>query len=122
MDQKVKNHILGNLRIYIEPAHKVRHGERSLLRKIFPRSTYLHIIKEARKDGIIKATVHNTHTSYTNDGKVTVFSAEGDNSQLAMVVELIDKRELLEKFFLKHKELLKGKVVIYKEVEFWDIE
>ena len=26
----------------------------------------------------------------------------------------------LEEFFLKHKELLRGKVIIYKEVEFWD--
>ncbi|ANH80962.1 hypothetical protein A8C56_08180 [Niabella ginsenosidivorans] len=119
---KVKNHVLGNLRIYIEPAHKVRHGERSLFRKIFPRSAYLHILEEARKDGIINATVHNTQTSYTADGKIVTFNAEGNNSQLAMVVELIDKRERLETFFLKHRELLLGKVVIYKEVEFWDIE
>lgn len=122
MDHKIKNHVLGNLRIYVAPSHKVRHGERSLFRKIFPKSAYLHIIKEAQKDGIISATVHNTHTSYTNDGKMIASNTEGDNSQLAMVVELIDKRALLEQFFLKHRDLLKGKVVIYKEVEFWDTE
>lgn len=37
-----------------------------------------------------------------------------------MVVELIDDRDALEFFFLKHKSLLEGKVVIYKEVEFWN--
>jgi len=37
-------------------------------------------------------------------------------------VELVDKREKLENFFLKHRELLREKVVIYKEVEFWDAE
>ncbi|ANI88953.1 hypothetical protein A9P82_06380 [Arachidicoccus ginsenosidimutans] len=119
---KIKNHKLGNLRIYVEPSHKIRHGDRTLFRKLFPKSAYLHIIKEAQKDGIINATVHNTHTSFTSDGKIVMQSAEGDSSQLAMVVELIDKREKLETFFLKHKDLLHNKVVIYKEVEFWDVE
>ena len=122
VQHKVKNHVLGNLRIYIEPAHKVRHGDRSLFRKIFPKSAYLHIVKEAQKGGIINASVHSTHTSFTSDGKVVTQSVEGDNSQVAMCVELVDKRVTLETFFLKHKELLRGKVVIYKEVEFWDIE
>lgn len=122
MEREIKTRNLGHLRIYIEPSHKVRHGDRSLFRKLFPKTAYLHILKEARKDGIINATAHHVQTSYTGEGKIASFTAEGDNSQLAMVVELIGKRDRLETFFRKHNDLLKGKVVIYKEVECWDIE
>ncbi|MFT4019811.1 MAG: DUF190 domain-containing protein [Agriterribacter sp.] len=122
MVKKLKHHSLGKLEIYIAPAHKVQHGRRSLFRKLFPKSTYIHLIEEAKKDGIINAAAHSTHTSFTTDGKIIAFSAEGDNAKLAMCVELVDKREKLENFFLKHRELLREKVVIYKEVEFWDVE
>lgn len=100
----------------------MRHGDRTLFRKIFPKSAYLHIITEARKDGIINASAHSTHTSYSSDGNLQTFNVEGDNSRLAMCVELIDKKEKLQKFFFRHKDLLSGKIVIYKEVEFWDID
>lgn len=113
---------MGKLEIYIEPSHKVRHGERSLFRKVFPRSAYLHIISEAKKDGILKASAYSTHTSYSNDGDVQQFSVEGDNSKLAMCVTLVDKKEKLQQFFYKHKDLLRSKIVIYKEVEFWDVD
>ena len=122
MAEKFKTHSLGKLEIYIEPAHKVRHGERTFFRKMFPKSAYIHIIAEAKKDGIINASVHNTHSSYSIAGDIQKFSLEGDNSKLSMCVELIDKKEKLEHFFLKHKDLLRSKVVIYKEVEFWDVD
>jgi PII-like signaling protein len=122
MDKKIKAHALGKLRIYIEPAHKVRHGERSLFRKIFPKSAYIHILTEAKKDGILNASVYNTHGGYSSAGNIQSFSPEGDNSKLSMCVELIAKKEELEQFFLKHRDLLRSKVVIYKDVEFWDID
>lgn len=122
MVHKVKSHALGKLLIYIEPAHKVRHGERTLFRKMFPKSTYTHMIAEAKKDGILNASVYKTHFGYSNHGEIQSFNLEGDNATLTVCVELIDKREKLEVFFLKHKDILRSKVVIYKEVEFWDIE
>ena len=122
MVKKLKHHSLGKLEIYIAPAHKVQHGRRSLFRKLFPKSTYIHLIEEAKKDGIINAAAHSTHTSFTTDWKIIALSVEGDNAKLSMCVELVDKREKLENFYLKHRELLREKVVIYKEVEFWDAE
>ncbi|OQP60177.1 hypothetical protein A3860_34415 [Niastella vici] len=121
MVEKIKTHSLGKLEIFIEPAHKVRHGKRTLFRKLFPKSAYLHIIAEAKKDGILNASAHNTHASYSSEG-IQAFAVDGDNSKLAMCVELIDKKEKLEHFFLKHKDLLRSKIVIYKEVEFWDLD
>jgi PII-like signaling protein len=82
---------------------------------------YIHIITDAKKEGIKNASVFNTHFGYSDTGNIQAFSAEGDTSKLAMCVELLDKREKLEAFFLRHMDLLKDKVVIYKEVEFWDI-
>lgn len=37
-----------------------------------------------------------------------------------MCIELVDSKEKLESFYLKHLEYFKGKVVIYKEVELWE--
>ena len=122
MVEKIKSHSLGKLEIYIEPSQKVRHGERTLFRKIFPKSAYMHIITEAKKDGIINASAHSTHVGYRSDGEIQAFNVEGDNSKLAMCVELIDQKEKLQRFFLRHKDLLRSKVVIYKEVEFWDVD
>ncbi|MEO7046232.1 MAG: DUF190 domain-containing protein [Ferruginibacter sp.] len=122
MVKKLKHHSLGKLEIYIAPAHKVKHVTNGLFRKLFPKSTYMHLIEEAKKDGIINASAHSTHTSFTTDGKIISFSVEGDNSKLAMCVELVDKREKLEAFFLKHQDSLREKVVIFKEVEFWDVD
>src|SRR5262245_9734914 len=103
MVEKIKSHSLGKLEIYLEPAHKVRHGRTTLFRKLFPRSAYLHIISEAKKDGIIKASAHAAHASYGQDEDIRTFTAEGDNARLSMCVELIDKKEKLEQFFLKHQ-------------------
>lgn len=122
MVSKVKHHSLGKLQIYIAPAQKVRHVTGTLFRKLFPKSVYMHLIEEAKKEGIINASAHSTHTSFTTDGQIIRFSAEGDNSKLAMCVELVDKREKLEAFFLKHRQELRFQVVIYKEVEFWDAD
>lgn len=93
-----------------------------MFRKLFPRSAYLHIVDEAKKDGVRNVSVHQTHASYGGSGNVETFSAEGDNSRLAMCVELIDGKERLEAFFVRHRELLQGKVIVYKEVEVWDTE
>jgi len=120
MVNQVKSHSLGKLKIYIEPAHKVKHGERSLYRKIFPKAVYMHIIDEAKKEGILNASVYQTHMGYSNRGSIHLRQLETDNSKLSVCLELIDVKEKLERFFLKHRHLFISKVVIYKSVEFWD--
>jgi PII-like signaling protein len=122
MSKKVKSHSLGKLKIYIAPADKVKHPESSAWQKLFPKSAYIHIIEDAKEEGILNASVYNTQIGYSNKGKIQTLSMESDNSKLSMCVELVDTREKLETFFLRHKDHLKGKVVIYKEVEFWDVE
>lgn len=122
MSKKIKTHSLGKLKIYITPSDKVKHPERSTWQKLFPKTAYIHIIQDAKEEGIMNASVYNTQFGFSNKGKIQAISVEGDNSKLTMCIELIDSREKLEHFFLKHKDHLKGKVVIFKEVEFWDVE
>ena len=43
------------------------------------------------------------------------------NTSLNMCVELIAPREELELFARRHGSLLKGKVLVYKHMEHWDI-
>ena len=43
------------------------------------------------------------------------------NTSLNLCVELIARREELELFCRKHGELLKGRVIVYKHMEHWDI-
>jgi PII-like signaling protein len=122
MQQKVKTHTLGKLKIYIKPSERVKHATPTAWQKLFPKTAYIHIVEDARKEGILNASVYATQLGYTNKGKIAAFSAEGDHSKLTMCVELVDHRDKLEAFFLRHKEHLRGKVVIYKEVEYWDVE
>jgi PII-like signaling protein len=118
----VKTHSLGKLRIYITPADKIKHKGSSAWRRLFPKSAYIHIIEDARKEGIMNATAYNTHFGFSNKGKIVAHHSESGNANLNVCVELVDKREKLEAFFLRHKDYLKGKVVIYKEAEFWDAD
>ncbi|MPS73023.1 MAG: hypothetical protein E2590_07690 [Chryseobacterium sp.] len=115
----IKKSSLGKLKIYIEPSHKVKDEDASFFRKMFPKSAYRHIVMDAKRDKIMNASVYQTHSGYTRDGSVTNYQLEGDNSALAICIELIDEKEKLERFFQKHHDILKDKIVIFKEVEIW---
>ena len=69
----------------------------------------------------MNASVYNTHLGFSNHGNVQFYNLEGENSKLTMCIELVDKREKLESFFLKHLEYLKDKTVNFKEVEIWSV-
>lgn len=120
MESKIKTHKLGKLRIYLETGEKIE--SKTLLRKLFPQSTYREVITLAKENGIMNASVFSTHFGYSNHGKIKQFSHETENPGLTMCIELIDTRAHLEKFFSTHKAMFKDKVVVYKEVEFWDAE
>lgn len=110
---------MGKLRIYLKQADKVASSK--LIRKVFPKSVSRHIVLEAKKDGLMNASVFYTHFGYSNHEQVRQYSIESDNADLTICVELIDSRERLEMFFEKHHRMLHGKVAVYKEVEFWNM-
>lgn len=120
MENKIKTHSLGKLRIYLKSGDKIK--SKAIRGKLFPTAVYKGIIDLAKEDGLMNASVYPTQMGYSNFERVSQFSLESDNQALTVCIELIDKRESLETFFLKHKALFKDKVVVYKEVEYWDAE
>lgn len=120
MHVEIKTHKMGKLRIYLAHGDKIKSDR--LIRKVFPKRTANHIVLEAKQDGLMNASIFHTHFGFSNHEKVRQHSIESDNSDLTICIELIDSREKLETFFKKHHRMLHGKVVVYKEVEFWDTE
>lgn len=120
MNKKLKTHKVGKLRIYLKTGETIK--SKGLLRKFFPKSVYWKIIEEAKHSGLMNAHVFHTQTAYTQGGDIHRRNVESDNSGLTVCVELVDSREKLEHFFKTHQPMFKDKTVIYKEVEFWDVE
>ncbi|MBP1616667.1 MAG: hypothetical protein H6Q14_494 [Bacteroidetes bacterium] len=118
MKNEIKTHSFGKLRIYLKTGENIR--SKTFLRKIFPAKMYSHLVRMAKEDGIIHASVFHTHMSFSIDEEIKQFSFESTNSSLTVCVELIDTKVNLQQFFIKHSEALGDKIVIYKEVEFWD--
>ncbi|MFN3664514.1 MAG: DUF190 domain-containing protein [Sediminibacterium sp.] len=89
-----------------------------MIQKLFPKSAYIHIIEDAKAEGILNASVYNTHLGFSNKESIQMYNIESDNSKLTMCVELVDTREKSASFFLKHREYLKGKQSSIKKWNF----
>lgn len=120
METKIKTHSLGKLRIYLKAGENIKSD--SIRRKLFPKNVQKSIIEHAKKDGLMNASAYNTHMGFSNFERIQNYSLESDNAGLTVCIELIDTKENLQKFFLKHKALFKDKVTVFKEVEYWDTE
>jgi PII-like signaling protein len=111
---------IGHLCIYL--ARKDRMPARGWLNFLPRRSLSQHIIDLAKRDGILNATSHSTHYGFTGRGDIETIQADHPNSRLAMFVELVGERELLEKFVCRHEVLLKDKIIVYKHLEQWTVK
>jgi PII-like signaling protein len=120
MKNEIRTHSFGKLRIYLKTGENIQ--SKTLLRKIFPAKMYSHLVRMAKEDGIVHASVFNAHMGFSADEDIKQFSFESTNSSLTVCVELIDTKANLQQFFIKHSIALKDKVLIYKEVEYWDVE
>ena len=118
MDTKIKTTKLGKLRIYLKSGETVK--DERFIRKLFPKNKYRNLLNEAKNSGIRNAHIYHTHAAYERGGTVHHHHMESDNSGLTICLELVDDRVKLEQFFSTHKEMLKDKTVIYKEVEMWE--
>ncbi|MDR3469196.1 MAG: voltage-gated chloride channel family protein [Xanthobacteraceae bacterium] len=109
---------IGMLRIYMTPREKTPKDGKSLFGT---RPLYRELILAAKSAGIMNAVAHHTHFGYSNHGKAEDAGFELPNPDLTMCVELISTRDQLEAFSRTHGAWLKGKVVVYKQIEHWDI-
>ena len=107
---------IGQLRIFMTPKEKRNSG------RLFCKPLYQEIINTARGDGILNAVAQQTHYGYSGNGKIEAGNmSDIPNMSLNLCVELIAPRKELETFVRNHRELLHGKVLVYKQMEHWDI-
>ncbi|MBF9252249.1 DUF190 domain-containing protein [Pontibacter sp. 172403-2] len=111
---------LGKLQIYIKPKDKLKGV--SLMERLRPKQIYREIVKNAKAEGLMNASVYQTHSGFSLNDKIRVAHPELDNSDLALCVELIDEKPKLEAFCKNNAALLKGRMIVFKAVEFWDIK
>ena len=109
---------IGQLRIYI-PQGETRRGLGFW--SLFGRALYYDLVHLAKADGIINAAAHPTHFGYTRGGSIQTAGAETANPHLSMCVELIDDREKLEAFCRKHVDVLRDRILVYKQLELWEL-
>jgi PII-like signaling protein len=115
---KVQAREIGQVRIYMTPREKRKSGG---IKGFFGKPLYQEIIDAAKADGILNAVAHHTHYGYSGNGQIQSDVQEIPNSSINLCVELIGEREQLEQFCRQHGDLLKGRVIVYKHMEHWDI-
>lgn len=111
---------LGKVEIYLKPKDKVK--STGFISRFTAKQLYRELIQFAKDDKLLNASVHQTHSGYSMHGKISTAHAELDNADLALCVALIDEKHKLEEFCRKHAALLKGKMIVFKAVEFWEIK
>jgi len=118
-DHHIVTREIGKIRIYLTP--RDRTPASGLWDRINAKPIYREIIRAAKKDGLNNASAFTTHFGFTNGGKIHTGGAETPNPDLTMCVELIDHKDKLEEFCRRHGAMLKGKTIVYKHVEHWDV-
>lgn len=110
---------LGKIQIYLKPKDKIK--STSIIEMLKPKQLYRELIKYAKNDGLMNASVYHTHCSFSLNDKIRMAHPELDNADVALCLELIDEKSKLEEFCKKHGSLLKGKMIVFKAVEYWEI-
>lgn len=111
---------LGKLQIYVKPKDKVEAV--NFIDGLRARALYIELVKYAKEDGLMNASVFQTHHGYSMHSKIATNHVEIPNRDLYLCIELIDEKTKLEAYCKKHHELLKGKMIVYRPVEFWEIK
>lgn len=119
-EPEINEKSLGKIQIYLKPGDKVKKS--GFLNRLNEKSLYRELIQYAKNDELMNASVYQTHSGYSLYGKVSTSHVELDNADLVFCIELIDEKNKLESFCKKHAELLKGKMIVFKAVEFWEIK
>jgi H+/Cl- antiporter ClcA/PII-like signaling protein len=114
------NHIavkeIAMVRIYLRPREKTPRSKWYSAKPL-----YRDLVVQAKAAGIMNAVAHTTNIGYSNHGRLQHDGVEIPNPDLTMCVELIAPRDKLEAFCRTHGSMLKGKVIVYKHLEHWDV-
>ncbi|GAC1313652.1 MAG: hypothetical protein NVSMB24_37190 [Mucilaginibacter sp.] len=119
-DLKIIEKPFGKIKIYLKPKDKIK--STGFIGRLNSKQLYRELIQYAKDDTIMNAAVYQTHSGFSMHGKISTVHVELGNDDLVICVELIDEKLKLEEFCRKHAELLKGKMIVFKAVEFWEIK
>ena len=120
MPHEISTQEMGKIRIYVTPREKT--AAEGLWQKLNAKPLYRTLINAAKKDGLRNAAAFMTHYGFSNHGAVQAYGVEAPNPDLTLCVEIIDQKNKLEAFCREHGDLLKGKIIVYKHVEQWDVK
>lgn len=115
---KVNSREMGLLRIYLVPNEKRKGGG---IKGFFAKPLYQQIIDTAKEDGLLSAVAHHTNYGYSGESRIQSDNKEIPHQTTHLCVEFIAPRDQLEAFCRKHADVLKGKVIVYKHLEHWDL-
>lgn len=118
-DHHIVTREIGKIRIYLTPRDRI--PAKGFWEKLNAKPIYREIIKAAKAEGLNNAAAFMTHYGFTNGGRVQAEGLETANPHLTLCVELIDHKDKLEEFCRRHGALLRGKTIVYKHVEHWDV-
>jgi len=80
---------------------------------------YLRVLGEARRFGLTHGTVKYCVSGFMEKGHVEHDHFEYGNSRLPLYVELLGTRAMLEEFCHATEEMLRGRLIVYKDIERW---
>jgi len=119
-DPKIIEKSLGKIQIHLKSKDSIKGA--GLIGRLNPKQLFREIVQYAKDDQLMNAAVYQTHSGYSLHGKINTAHVELDNADLVLCLELIDEKTKLEEFCRKHAEILKGKLIVFKAVEFWEIK
>ncbi len=117
---KIAGTEMGQLRIYLTPAEKVKAD--GFGSKLNPQPAYQEIIQAAKNDGLFNAIVCSGYHELVDQGEVQTRNPEMPDARRPLCLELVDHKDKLEEFCRKHPNLLQGKALIYQHVEQWSFQ
>jgi PII-like signaling protein len=77
------------------------------------------LLLAAKRQKLAGAATRQTDCGFVGGHPINAFSAEATAFDLPVCVELLGTREQLETFFETNADLLRGRVVVYQDVEQW---
>jgi PII-like signaling protein len=107
----------GVLQVYVASGDHLK--PRGFWQKFFPVPTYLALLRAGRAHGLTQGIVRRCETGFLKDKPIDQYAIEGKNAGLPYCVELHGSREMLAHFCECEREILTGKVVLYREMERW---
>lgn len=108
---------LGQLRIFLQSGEKLR--PKTWTQRLNNPPVYLRIIQKAREFGLAHGTVKQCVAGFVDKGQSQRNPNDYGNARLPIYVELHGTREMLERFCQESLGLLKGRMIVYKDVERW---